>query len=208
MMEAFPIVYLAAHAETAWTVTGQATGLTDLPLTEHGEVDARALKRRLRGLEFAKAFSSPLQRDYRTCELAGFADVAEIESDLVAWNYGTFEGRTDAEIRAEHPDWYLFRHGCPQGESPAEVAARADRLISRLRAIDDDVLLFSSTDIIRALALRWIGFGLAASARRFALDVASLSAIGYEDSLSRQVIRLWNDTRHTSRVVTHREVAS
>jgi broad specificity phosphatase PhoE len=207
MMEAFPVVYLAAHGETAWTVTGQHDGLTDLPLTEHGEGDARALKRRLHGLAFAKVFTSPLQRDYRTCELTGFAEIAEIDSELLEWNYGSFEGRTEAEIRAEHPGWYLFRDGCPHGESPAEVAARAGRLISRLRAIADDVLLFSSAHVIRAIGLRWTGFSLATNARRFALDMASLSALGYEGSLSRPVIRLWNDTRHVVRASARRELA-
>ena len=208
MLELFPTVYLATHGETAWTVTGQYGGLTDLPLTEHGEAEARALKRRLHGFPLAKVFTSPLQRDCRTCELAGFGAVAEIESELLEWNYGVYEGRTDAEIRAEHDQWSLFRDGCPHGDSPAEVAARADRLISRLRAIHDDVLLFSSTHFTRALAMRWIGFGLATNARRFALDTASLSALGYENNLSRPVIRLWNDTRHTSRLSAQRGLAS
>jgi broad specificity phosphatase PhoE len=208
MMEALPSVYFAAHGETAWTITGQHNGMTDLPLTAQGEVDARALKDRLHGLAFAQIFTSPLQRDYRTCELAGFEAVAEIDSDLIEWNYGVYEGRTAAQICAEDRNWYLFRDGCPHGESPAEVAARADRLISRLRAIGDDILLFSSTHFIRALALRWVGLGLATNARRFALDISSLSAVGYESSLSRPVIRLWNDTRHAARALAQRELAS
>ena len=116
----FPIVYLARHGETAWTLSGQYTGLTDLALTERGERNARRLEERLRGLTFAKVFTSPLQRARRTCELAGFGAVAEIDRDLVEWNYGDYEGRRSAEIHREHPDWQLFRDGCPGGESPSE----------------------------------------------------------------------------------------
>lgn len=208
MMEEFPIVYLAVHGETAWVVTGQYNGMSDLPLTENGEGDARSLKRRLHGLTFAKIFTSPLQRAFRTCELAGFGELAEIDSDLREWDYGAYEGKTNAEIRAKCPDWQLFRNGCPHGESPEQVAERANRVIARLRSIADDVLLFSSTHFIRALAVRWIGLGLAINARRFALNVASLSAIGYENSLSRPVIRLWNDTRHTSRPPLQQKIAT
>lgn len=198
MMQEFPIVYLAAHGETAWALTGQYNGMTDLPLTENGESDARALKRRLHGLSFAKVFTSPLQRAIRTCELGGFGGTVEIDSDLHEWDYGVYEGRTEAEIRADFPDWQLFRHGCPHGESPEQVTARADGVIARLRRIDDDVLIFSSSNFIRALGVRWIGLGLAINARRFVLNIASVSAVGYEGSHSRPVIRLWNDTRHTS----------
>lgn len=208
MMEQFPVIYLAAHGETAWVLTGQYNGMTDLPLTEQGEGEGRALKRRLHGLTFSKVLTSPLQRAFRTSELAGFGAIAEIDSDLREWDYGSYEGRTDAEIRAEQTDWYLFRHGCPRGESPEQVAARADRLISRLRLTDGDVLLFSSVHFIRALALRWIGLSLSTNARRFVLNIASLSVLGYENSLSRPVIRLWNDTRHMSRPSTHQKVAS
>ncbi len=138
--QALPIVYLARHGETAWTLSGQHTGLTDLPLTERGKRNARRLEERLRGLSFAKVFTSPLQRAKRTCELAGFGTVAEVDQDLVEWNYGEYEGRRTAEIRAERPDWELFRDGCPGGESPAEAAARADRVVSRLRENRDAVV--------------------------------------------------------------------
>jgi broad specificity phosphatase PhoE len=194
--QVFPIVYLARHGETAWTLSGQYTGLTDLPLTECGERNARRLEERLRGLTFAKVFTSPLKRAARTCELAGFGAVAEVDRDLVEWDYGQYEGRRTAEIRAERPDWELFRDGCPGGESPAEVAARADRVVSRLRAVPGDVLLFSSGHFIRVLATRWIELEVTANARRFMLSTASLSAVGYENELSRPVIRLWNDTHH------------
>ena len=191
-----PIVYLARHGETEWTLSGQYTGLTDLPLTERGERNARRLSERLRGLNFAKVFTSPLQRARRTCEVAGFGAVAEIDGDLVEWNYGDYEGRRSADIHREHPDWELFRDGCPGGESPAEAAARADRVVSRVRAVPGDVLLFSSGHFIRVLATRWIGLEVTVNAKRFVLSTASLSAVGYEKELSRPVIQLWNDTHH------------
>src|SRR6516164_1484839 len=149
MSESLPTVYLARHGETAWSLTGQHTGLTDLPLTERGERNASRLQERLKGLTFAKVFTSPLQRARRTCELAGFGSVAEIDPDLLEWDYGKYEGRRTAEIRAERPDWNLFRDGCPGGESPAQVAARADRAVSRVRAVQGDVLLFSSGHLDR-----------------------------------------------------------
>ena len=194
--QVFPIVYLARHGETAWTLSGQYTGLTDLPLTERGERNARRLEERLRGLSFTKVFTSPLQRARRTCELAGFGAVAEIDPDLVEWNYGDYEGRLTAEIRAKRPGWELFRDGCPRGESPAQAAARADRVVSRIRAVPGNVLLFSSGHFIRVLATRWIGLEVTANARLFLLSTASLSAVGYDKELSRPVIRLWNDTHH------------
>lgn len=196
MNEMFPIVYLARHGETAWTLSGQYTGLTDLPLTERGERNARRLEQRLRELSFTKVFTSPLQRARRTCELAGFGAVAEIDSDLVEWNYGDYEGQHTGEIRAKRPDWELFRDGCPRGESPAQAAARADRVVSRIRAVLGNVLLFSSGHFIRVLATRWIGLEVTAIARRFLLSTASLSAVGYDKELSRPVIQLWNDTHH------------
>lgn len=191
-----PVIYLARHGETAWSLTGQHTGLTDLPLTERGERTARRLGERLGELTFAKVFTSPLQRARRTCELAGFGIVAEVDPDLVEWDYGEYEGRRGAEIRAERPDWQLFRDGCPGGESPAQVAARADRAMERVRAIEGNVLLFSSGHFIRVLASRWLGLEPTVNSRMFMLSTASLSALGYEGSLARPVIRLWNETRH------------
>ena len=195
MTEVLPIVYLARHGETAWTLSGQHTGLTDLPLTERGERNARRLQERLRGLTFAKVFTSPLQRAARTCELAGFGGVAEIDRDLVEWNYGEYEGRITADIHRERPDWQLFRDGCPGGESPNEVGKRADRAIKRLRAVEGNVLLFSSGHFLRVFAARWLGLD-AAFGRYFVLSTASLSALGYEHNLSEPVIRLWDDNRH------------
>ena len=196
MKNELPIVYLARHGETAWTLSGQHTGLTDLPLTEQGKHTARRLAERLQGLTFSKIFTSPLQRARQTCELAGFSAVAEIDPDLVEWNYGKSEGLRGADIRAERPDWNLFRDGCPGGETPQQVSTRADRIVSRVRAIPGDVLLFTSGHFMRVLASRWLGLEPTANSRYFMLSTASLSALGYENDLSRPVIRFWNDTRH------------
>jgi probable phosphoglycerate mutase len=198
MSEALPVIWLARHGETAWSLSGQHTGLTDLALTERGERNARQLGERLRGLTFAKVLTSPLQRAARTCELAGFGAVAEVDRDLVEWNYGDYEGRTSADIHRERPDWQLFRDGCPGGESPSQVGARADRVVSRLRAIEGDVLIFSSGHLLRVLAARWLGLE-AAGGRHFLLGTASLSALGYEHDLSQPVIRLWDETSHVDR---------
>jgi probable phosphoglycerate mutase len=195
MLEILPVAYLARHGETVWTITGQHTGRTDLPLTQRGELNARRLGERLRGLTFAHVFTSPLRRAMRTCELAGFADVAEVESNLVEWDYGDYEGRLTVDIRAERPDWQLFRDGCPGGESPQQVAARADRVASRIRATGRDVLLFSSGHFLRVLATRWIGMELIHGGS-LVLGTASLSALGYDNGLSRPAIRLWNEDRH------------
>jgi broad specificity phosphatase PhoE len=200
-----PIVYLARHGETAWSLSGQHTGLTDLPLTEHGKDTARRLGERLKGMTFAKVYTSPLQRAVQTCHLAGFSSVAEIDPDLVEWDYGQYEGRRGEDIRAERPDWNLFRDGCPGGETPGQVSARADRVVSWVRAVMADVLLFTSGHFMRVLASRWLGLEPTANSRYFMLSTASLSALGYENNLSRPVIRFWNDTHH---VDTEPEMAS
>jgi probable phosphoglycerate mutase len=193
MSNELPAIYLARHGETAWSLSGQHTGLTDLPLTERGEENARALGQRLNGLNFVKVYTSPLQRARRTCELAGFGTAADVDRDLLEWNYGQYEGRRTAEIHAERPDWQLFRDGCPD-----ELGARADRVVGRVRAVDGDVLLFSSGHFLRVLAARWLGLEPAAG-RFFLLSTASLSALGYEHNRSQPVIRLWDDTRHVGR---------
>jgi probable phosphoglycerate mutase len=195
MSEALPVIYLARHGETAWSLSGQHTGRTDLPLTERGERNASRLGQRLRGSTFARVFTSPLQRAARTCELAGFRAMAEIDVDLLEWDYGDYEGRRTAEIHAERPDWQLFRDGCPGGESPDQVGARADRAVSRVRAVQGDVLLFSSGHFLRVFAARWLGLE-PAGGRYFLLSTASLSALGYEHDLAEPVIRLWNETHH------------
>lgn len=192
-----PVIYLARHGETAWSLTGQHTGLTDLPLTERGQQNARALGGRLAGLDFAAVFTSPLQRALRTCELAGFGGVAHVDSNLVEWNYGEYEGRTSEQILAKRPDWQLFRDGCPGGESPDQVGARADCVLTRVRAARGNVLLFSSGHFLRVLAARWLKLE-AAAGRYLVLSTASLSALGYEHGLSQPVVQLWNDTRHVA----------
>jgi broad specificity phosphatase PhoE len=199
MSEVFPVVYIARHGETTWSLSGQHTGRTDLPLTRNGERNAKRLGERLKGLTFAKVFTSPLQRASRTCALAGFGAAAEIDPDLVEWNYGEYEGRTSAQIHAERPDWDLFRDGCPGGESPAQVWERTDRVMQRIRATAGNVLLFSSGHFIRVLAARWLALGPECAGRHFVLNTASLSALSYEHSLANPIIRLWNDDHHVVR---------
>jgi broad specificity phosphatase PhoE len=195
MSETLPVVCLARHGETAWSLSGQHTGLTDLPLTDRGERNARKLGEQLRVRRFARVFTSPLRRAARTCELAGFGAQAEIDRDLLEWNYGEYEGLRTAEIRARRPDWELFHDGCPGGESPDDVGARADRVVDRVRAVKGDVLIFSSGHFLRILAARWLGFEPQAG-DHFLLSTASLSALSYEDDLTRPVIKFWNDLHH------------
>ena len=195
MNTALPVVYLARHGETLWSLSGQHTGLTDLPLTERGERNARSLGELLKGPTFAKVLTSPLQRAARTCELSGFGAVAEVDRDLLEWDYGQYEGRRTQEIHQARPEWQLFRDGCPGGESPQQVGMRADRVVRRVRAAAGDVLLFSSGHFLRVLAARWLGLAPEAG-RYFLLRTASLSELGYEHSLSQPVIRLWDDIRH------------
>jgi broad specificity phosphatase PhoE len=198
MSDALPVVYLARHGETAWTISRQHTGVTDLPLTAQGEAEAVRLGERLAGVTVAAVLTSPLQRAVRTCALAGFGSAAEVESDLLEWNYGAYEGRTSADIRAERPDWQLFRDGCPGGESPDQIGARADRVIHRVRAIEGNTLLFSSGHFLRVFAARWLGLDPGAG-RYFLLGTASLSAVGYEHERSEPVIRLWDEMPHEGR---------
>jgi broad specificity phosphatase PhoE len=197
MHPVFPIVYLVRHGETTWSVTGQHTGRKDLPLTDRGEADARRIGQRLRALTVAKVLTSPLRRAARTCELAGYGGVAEVDPELVEWDYGAYEGRRAAEILAERPGWNLFQDGCPGGESPAQVQARADRVVQRVRASDGNVLIFSSGHFLRMFAIRWIGLD-AAAGRSLHLSTSSLSALSYEHNLEQPNIWLWNDTSHVS----------
>lgn len=196
MENELPIVYVARHGETAWTISGQHTGRKDLPLTPRGECNAKRLGARLSGLTFAKVFTSPLQRAYRTCELAGFGPQAEIDHDLVEWDYRDYEGRTVAQILTERPNWDLFRDGCPGGESPAQVVERADRVVQRVREVKENVLLFSSGHFLRVLAGRWLAPSLGLAGEHLVLSTPSLSALSYEHTLSHPVIRLWNDDHH------------
>ena len=191
------VIYLARHGETLWSLSGQHTGLTDLPLTKRGECNARLLGGRLKVLEFARVFTSPLQRVRRTCELAGFGPQAEIDRDLVEWNYGDYEGLSTQDIHARRPGWELFRDGFPGGESFEGIGARADRVVNRVRSIDGAVLLFSSGHFLRVVAARWLGLEPVA-ARFFLLGTASLSTLTYEHNPSEPAIGLWNDTHHLS----------
>lgn len=195
MTGALPRVYLARHGETAWTVTGRHTGVTDLPLTERGEENARRLGKLIGHEQFAHILVSPLKRTWHTCELAGFAGRAQVDPELIEWNYGDYEGLTTAEIREKRPDWIIYRDGCPGGERTSDVARRADRVIARVRAMGSKVLLFSSGHFLRVLGARWLG--LEPSAARFLLlTTATLSIVGYEHTLCEPVICLWNDDRH------------
>jgi broad specificity phosphatase PhoE len=191
-MNDLPAIYLARHGETAWSRTGQHTGLADLPLTECGEQEARALGKRLAGISFAKVFTSPLQRASRTCEIAGFGTVAGKDADLVEWDYGQYEGRRRAEILAGNPDWQLFRDGCPGGETLAQVGVRADRVLNRLRPAQGNVLIFSSGHFLRVLTARFLGLE-PAGGKYFTLSTASLSILGFENTPSQPVVWLWND---------------
>ncbi len=185
-------LYLMRHGETAWSLSGQHTGRTDIPLTEQGEQDARQLAERLRTLEFGRVFTSPLQRARRTCELAGLGKVAKIEPDLAEWDYGEYEGKRPVDIRKARPNWNVFRDGCPGGESPAQVSERADRVIARLRTLEGNIAIFSHGHFGRVLAARWIGLQVR-QAQHLLLSTASVSILGYEHNLAEvPAIVLWN----------------
>lgn len=184
-------VYLARHGETEWSVTGQHTGLTDLPLTAHGERNARQLGARLKESQFAAVFTSPLQRARRTCELAGFGDRATVDVDMVEWNYGDYEGRRTVDIRKERPGWDLFRDGCPHGEMAAQVGERADRVIARLRGVDGDALVFGHRHFLCVLAVRWVELP-AERGVALLLSEASVSILGYNHTIDEPVIQQWN----------------
>ncbi|MEI9411791.1 histidine phosphatase family protein [Mesorhizobium salmacidum] len=191
MSNAFPQIHLVRHGETAWSLSGQHTGRTDMPLTPAGEAAARGVADRLKGLSFSQVWSSPSQRAYNTSVLAGFGATSVKVDDLQEWDYGAYEGRTTKEILAERPGWNVFRDGCPQGEMAADVGARADRIIERLRRANADILIFSSAHFLRVLAARWLGLPPEGGAL-FVLDTASISVLGYEHDLGESVVRKWN----------------
>lgn len=195
MSGALPQVYLVRHGETAWTISRQHTGRTDIPLTERGEREAQALSARLKGMSFAKVLTSPLQRARRTAELAGFAECVQADPDLMEWDYGAYEGRRTSDIRAERFGWRLLEDGCPGGETLVEVSTRADRVIARVRAQGGNVLVFAHRDVLRVVAARWVALP-ALEARRLYLETASLSVLGYDHDLDEPVIRMLNDSRH------------
>jgi broad specificity phosphatase PhoE len=193
-----PRLFLTRHGDTAWTDSSQRTGRTDLPLNERGEKRARQIGAKLQKYAFALVFTSPLKRAARTCELAGYAGRAEVDANLVEWDYGRFEGKLTGEILKERPGWELFRDGCPDGESPDDVADRADRFIERVRESDEDVLAFSSGHIIRMIAARWLGLPPAAG-RFFFCRPASVGVLGYEHKNSDEpIIGLWNHVTQTN----------
>lgn len=193
-MTALLQLYLVRHGETAWSLTGQHTGRTDLGLTAHGEAQARALAPRLRGIPFLRVLVSPTRRARQTYDLAALGTASQVDPDIREWDYGDYEGMRSSDIRQAHPGWNVWRDGCPQGETPAEISARADRLIERLCKLEGDVALFSHGQFGAALAARWIGLPLIAG-QHFALHPASISILGHGAAHpERRVIELWNET--------------
>jgi len=171
-------VYLLRHGETEWSLNGRHTGVTDIPLTENGRVAARLLKPILAKVTFTLVLTSPLQRARETCELAGLGQFANVEPDLIEWNYGEYEGLKTDQIRLTSPGWSVFRDGCPGGESPEQVGARADRVITKVRAAAGNVALFGHGHFSRVLAARWINLS-ANYGENFLLDTATLNVLGY-----------------------------
>jgi probable phosphoglycerate mutase len=187
-------LYLIRHGETEWSLSGQHTGRTDIPLTARGEAEARALQPLLGAIAFTTALSSPLQRARRTCELSGFGATAAIEPDLAEWDYGAYEGQTSPDIHRERPDWSVFRDGCPGGETPEQIADRADRLIARLRSLDGNVALFTHGHFGCVLAARWIELPVI-EGQHLLLSTASVSMLGHHPTHPDvPVISLWNAT--------------
>jgi broad specificity phosphatase PhoE len=189
-----PDLYLVRHGETAWSRSGQHTGMTDLPLTANGEERARRLRSRLAATPFARVFSSPLQRAVRTCELAGYGHAMGTDTDLVEWDYGDYEGQTRSQILAQRHDWIIFRDGCPNGESPKEISTRIDRALARIRKVDGNVLVFSSGHFLRVLMARWLGLEVSGGGY-FKLGTATLSILGYDhNNRAEPLIRLLNES--------------
>jgi len=185
-------VYLIRHGETAWSISGQHTGRTDIPLTARGEREAQALGEALRAVRFSRVFTSPRQRARRTCELVGLDAATELEPGLAEWDYGDYEGQRSVDIRERRPDWNLFRDGCPHGESPTDVSDRADRLIAQFRSLQGNMAVFSHGHFGRVLAARWIGLPVR-QAQHFLLSTASVSILGDEqNSTEESAIVLWN----------------
>ena len=185
-------LYLIRHGETEWSLSGQHTGRTDIPLTAHGEAEARELRPWLAEIQFASVLTSPRRRARRTCELAGFGTSAEIEPNLSEWDYGDYEGQRSADIRKLRPNWIVFRDGCPHGEMPAEISDRADQLIARLKPLDNNVALFSHGQFGAVLAARWIGLPVI-DGQHFSLGPASLSILAHDPGHPEvRAIGLWN----------------
>ncbi len=187
-----PLLYLFRHGRTEWSVSGQHTGRTDIPLTDEGEQQAASLALRLQGLSFDQVLTSPLQRARRTCELAGLGAAMRIEPDLAEWDYGAYDGLTSTQIHQRRPGWDIFRDGAPEGETPAMIAARADRLIARLAAMTGRIALFSHGHFSRVFAARWLGQPIELG-RHFTLGEAAMNILGYDPGHpDARVISLWN----------------
>lgn len=182
-------VYLLRHGETEWSLNGRHTGVTDIPLTDNGRMAARLLQPILAQENFHLVLTSPLQRARETCELAGLGGRASVESDLMEWNYGEYEGLTTQQIRQTRKSWTVFRDGCPGGESPEEIAARADRIIAKVRVVEGNVALFAHGHILRVLATRWINLP-AQYGEHFLLDTATLNVLGH--FRDEPVFKIWN----------------
>ncbi len=197
MSSQLPRVYLARHGETEWSLSGQHTGTTDIPLTTNGEVQARALGERIGEVRFDRVWSSPRTRAIRTAELAGLGKQLEVEPDLAEWNYGDYEGLTSDQIHAQNPNWLIYRDGCPNGESPEAVTARVDRFLARLRPLSGTTILFSHGHLTRVLAVRWLGLPIL-DARYLTVGTAALGTLGYDQDPGKPVIELWNDRRHAT----------
>jgi probable phosphoglycerate mutase len=190
-----PVLVLVRHGETAWSRSGQHTGRTDIPLLEDGRLMALELREPLRRWDFAAVWTSPLSRASETCAVAGYGDVAELRTDLMEWNYGTFEGKTKDEIRATSPNWTIWNDGVPCGETARDVGARADRVITEARSVEGNVLVFAHGHLLRVLAARWLGLP-ATEGRLFALSTASISVLGFDSDGDQPVLQVWNDTTH------------
>jgi probable phosphoglycerate mutase len=182
-------VYLVRHGETEWSLSGQHTGITDIPLTENGRRVARLLEPVLAKETFALVLTSPLERARKTCELAGLGESAEIDRDLMEWNYGAYEGLTPKQIHAMAPGWMLFSDGCPGGESPEQVGARVDRVIAKVRAVEGHAALFAHGHIFRVFAARWLGHPATAGCH-FLLDTATLNILSYYRGIP--AVKRWN----------------
>jgi broad specificity phosphatase PhoE len=190
-------VFLIRHGETEWSKSGQHTGGTDLPLTEAGMEQGRLLTDRMKGIDFAMVLTSPLQRALETCRQADLLHRAEVLDDLREWDYGAYEGLTTPEIWRQRADWSIWTHGAPEGESPEQVAERADHVLERARNAEGDVALFSHGHMLRAVGARWLGLPVAAG-QHLMLNTASVSVLGYERETP--VIRLWNGRAHLSQL--------
>jgi broad specificity phosphatase PhoE len=193
MAKTGPEVLLVRHGQTEWSLSGQHTGTTDIPLTDEGRRQGRRLGERLAGREFERVLSSPLGRALETCRLVGLGDQVEVREELREWDYGSYEGRTTADIRSERPEWYLWRDGCPDGETAAQVGARADRIVTELRELEGDAAVFAHGHLLRVLAVRWLELPPEAGGH-FGLSTATLSIVGWERDIP--AMWLWNGAAH------------